>query len=265
MSVAGHVRARTVAGLWEGAYHLLLQTGEITEEMISAAERDLRLLEAATEETRGNEIFGRGERVVPAAGWAVQGQLRLLVNYLRKEGVRATVPGWQENFPENLRFLVDVTTPPDWELTTGDIALIVPPLEVVQRIGEGRAVELVAIFYDLMLQEPELRIYFDGTKTDGIPVDIDSLMQHFLSFVVAAFTGVQEYKGRPLRAALSEAHQPLGITVRHWKMTVGIFVTSMNMVEIDQPTIKAVVVGIAPYEADVVTLEEQELADQDEG
>lgn len=258
MSVAGHVRARTVAGFWEGAYHPLLVTGEITEQMIVAAERDLRLLEEATQETRENESFRRGESVVPALGWAVQGQLKLLSNYLRKEGVRAPVPGWQHNFPKNLRFLVDVTTPPGSQLDASDDVQIVPPLEVVERIGEARAIELVTIFYDLMLREPELRIYFDGTRTDGIPVDVHGLMDHFLQFVVAAFTGMQEYKGRPLREALQEAHQRLGISIRHWKMTVGIFVTSMNMVDIDAPTIKAVVVGISPFEPDIVALEEQE-------
>lgn len=258
MSVAGHVRARTVAGLWEGAYHPLLASGEITEEMIVAAARDLRLLEEATRETRENEAFRNGESVVPACGWAAQGQLKLLSNYLQEEGVRAAVPGWQDNFPKNLRFLVDVTTPPGSELSASNSAQIVPPQEVVERLGAGRAVELVTIFYDLMLREPELRIYFDGTRTDGIPVDVSSLMDHFLQFVVAAFTGVQEYKGRPLREALREAHQRLGISIRHWKMTVGIFVTAMNMVEVDEPTIKAVVVGIAPFEEDVVALDEQE-------
>lgn len=252
MSTIAHVRARTVAGFWVTDYVPLVQSGQITEEMLAQAESDLRRLQAATQTAREDEVG----RAVPAVGWSMQGQLQVLVDYLRQEGVRDPVPGWEENFPSSMRFLVDVLAPQ--RESADDEGAAVPPIEVVDRIGLERAVELVATFYQLMLSQPELVIYFDGTRTGGIPVDIASLREHFLAFVVAAFTGNQQYKDKPLRAALRDAHQKLVISEEHWRMTIDIFVTAMRMVEppIEEPTIRAVVTGIAPYQPDVVSDEE---------
>jgi truncated hemoglobin YjbI len=249
MSTVVHVRARTVAGFWATDYVPLVRSGQITDSMLAQAERDLRRLQAATASADEDGVGG----AVPQVGWSMQGQLQVLVDYLRQEGVRDPVPGWEVNFPANLRFLIDVLAPQ--ANVSDDPGEIVPPQEVVDRIGVERAVELVTTFYQLMLSQPELVVYFDGTRTGGIPVDVESLRGHFLAFVVSAFTGEQQYKDKPLRQALRDAHKKLDISGEHWRMTVDIFVTAMRMVEppIEEPTIRAVVTGIAPYHDDVVS------------
>jgi truncated hemoglobin YjbI len=249
MSTTAHVRARTVAGLWASDYVPLVQTGAITEQMRTRAESDLRRLKDATDLVRDG-----ASGTAPAIGWSVQGQLQLLVDYLRREGVRDDVPGWQDNFPSDLRFLVDVLEPPDGARRDTVPQEIVPPKEVVDRLGAERAVELIARFYQLMLSQPELAVYFDGSRTAGVPVDVESLREHFLAFLVAAFTGAREYRGQPLPQALRGAHKRLAITDEHWRMTIGIFTTAMRLVEppVPESTIRAVVTGIAPYHDDVV-------------
>lgn len=263
MSTNLHVRARTVAGFWATDYVPLVRSGQITDSMLAQAESDLRRLKAATALARDGHGVGEA---VPPVGWSMQGQLQVLVEYLRQEGVRDPVPGWEENFPANLRFLIDLLAP-HADLAADEPGEIVPPQEVVDRIGGARAVELVATFYQLMLSQPELVIYFDGTRTGGIPVDVESLREHFLAFVVAAFTGQQQYKDKPLRQALRDSHKKLDVSGEHWRMTVDIFVTAMRMVEppIEEPTIRAVVTGIAPYQDDVVTERELQSSPVQEG
>jgi truncated hemoglobin YjbI len=246
------IRARTIASLWREDYEAFYRTGQITERMIYRATRDLQRLEAATAAARETDQQTRGVTGVPAAGWAAQEPLRRLEKYLREQGTQPAVPGWDQRFPIKLVFLREVTTPPDLDMPPQAILDIVPPDEVVERIGATRAVELVHTFYDLMLDQPELVVYFDGTRTGGVPIDLNSLRDHFLQFVVAAFTGMDTYRDRPLHQALEEAHQRLRISFEHWQLTVSIFVTAMHFVEVDAPTIKAVVVGIAAFESAVV-------------
>jgi truncated hemoglobin YjbI len=131
----------------------------------------------------------------------------------------------------------------------------VVPGEVVARIGAGRAVKLIELFYATVLRQPELQIYFDGTRTAGVPVDVDELRNHFLQFVVVAFGGGAVYKDMPLRQALSHAHKKLNVSRAHYRLTIGIFVTAMHAVRpaIDEATVRAVIAGIRPFESFVVS------------
>lgn len=249
VQVVPHVRARTVAGFWlDDVYRPLVETGEITPRMLARASADLRRLGEATAYAEA-EARARGVPLGAAhIGRTTQAQVRLLRDYLEAEGVRGPVPGWDLNFAPDLRFLADVLAP-DAPGEEGAHELT-PPEELVDRLGAQRAIDMVELFYRLVLREPELATYFDGTKTGGVPVDMRAQREHFLHFVVQAFTGEPVYRGRSLRSA----HEHLRIPEAHWRLVISLFVTALNLVEpkVAQRDVNALLVGIAPFHDEIV-------------
>ncbi|MEU6077842.1 group 1 truncated hemoglobin [Micromonospora sp. NPDC047074] len=80
-----------------------------------------------------------------------------------------------------------------------------------ERIGGASSVKAaVEVFYDRVLADPELAGYFDT-------VDMARQRRHLALMLAVVLGGPNEYAGR----GLAEAHQPLGISEKHYALVGG--------------------------------------------
>ncbi|MFD2765168.1 group I truncated hemoglobin [Micromonospora eburnea] len=93
-----------------------------------------------------------------------------------------------------------------------------------ERIGGAASVKAaVALFYDKVLADPELAGYFAD-------VNMAEQRRHLALMLTVVLGGPNEYAGREL----AEAHQPLNISVAHYRM-VGEHLTT-TLTELGVPT-----------------------------
>ena len=93
-------------------------------------------------------------------------------------------------------------------------------------------------FYNRILADDRINHYFSHT-------DMSSQRKHMTAFMVTAFGGPKEYKGR----SMSEAHAGMNLTKDDFEAVAGHLVGTLNHFEVPQPVIDdmvATVAGLAP-------------------
>jgi hemoglobin len=96
-------------------------------------------------------------------------------------------------------------------------------------------------FYVRVLEDPDLRSYFDG-------IEMARLKAHQRAFLAAALGGPEQYEGRSMR----EAHAALAVTPEAFAKVVAHLVATLKKLGVDGDTIAAIGAKLAPLEDDIV-------------
>jgi len=111
-----------------------------------------------------------------------------------------------------------------------------------ERVGGEEAVKpAVALFYQRVLDDPELSGFFDG-------VDMSRLRAHQRAFVTAALGGPELFVGRSLR----NAHAGLRIDNRAFDAVVDHLVCALRDLGVDDETAAEVAEQLEPMRSEIV-------------
>lgn len=106
--------------------------------------------------------------------------------------------------------------------------------------GETAVATAVDNFYDRVLDDPELKPFFDG-------IDVQRLKRHQRAFIGAALGGPGGYNGRGMR----KAHEGLGITTAHFERVVDHLTATLVGLGVPDDTVKTIGGTLAPLRADI--------------
>lgn len=110
------------------------------------------------------------------------------------------------------------------------------------RVGGGAAIRsVVDRFYELVLGDPRLAVYFTDT-------DLPRLKRHQVLLVSQVLGGPANYEGRDLR----EAHAGLDISHVDFGLVVGYLAQALSEAGVDDEIIARVGATLASTQADVV-------------
>ncbi|GAA3839873.1 group 1 truncated hemoglobin [Sphaerisporangium flaviroseum] len=101
--------------------------------------------------------------------------------------------------------------------------------------------DIVQQFYTIVLDDPDLKPYFDD-------VDMARLRRHMVILLGAILGGPYVYEGREL----GEAHKGLGITDEHYGKVVKILVTLLRRNGVGQEVINHLVVSLTHAQPAIV-------------
>lgn len=109
-------------------------------------------------------------------------------------------------------------------------------------LGSGPATQaIVDRFYQLVLEDQELRPYFDG-------VDVPRVKRHQVALLTQLLNGPQEYRGRDLVAA----HRGLGITEGHYRTVANLLVGVLRSSGVPADVVTMVGMTLATVQPQVV-------------
>jgi len=112
-----------------------------------------------------------------------------------------------------------------------------------ERVGGEHAVKpAVALFYQRVLEDPELSGYFEG-------IDMPRLRAHQRAFVTAALGGPELFVGR----SLHDAHAGLRIDDRAFDAVVDHLVCALRDLGVDDETAAEVAERLEPMRSEIVT------------
>jgi len=120
--------------------------------------------------------------------------------------------------------------------------------------GEPTIRAVVDAFYDSVLQDDELRPFFDATN-------LDWLKRSQVKFFTQALGGPQVYEGRPMRPA----HGHLEITQNHFDLVAGHLVSTLTSLEVSEMDIAEIVSAVAPLAEEIVNTQSPTRNSQSEG
>ncbi|MCF6473487.1 group 1 truncated hemoglobin [Nonomuraea sp. MG754425] len=86
-----------------------------------------------------------------------------------------------------------------------------------EQVGASAIRDVVDRFYTVVLDDVELKPYFDG-------VDLARLKRHMVVLLCSVLGGPEAYEGRDL----GDAHQGMGISGEHYEKVGGILVTVLR-------------------------------------
>ncbi len=118
------------------------------------------------------------------------------------------------------------------------------------RVGGGPAVSAVVDrLYQLLLEDPVLRHYFDG-------IDLPRLKQHMAALLTKVLGGPDRYSGRDLAGA----HQDLNITREHyWRVSLHLYSVLFSL-EVPMDIMHTVGSVLASVEEAIVAPQEMQQA-----
>ncbi len=111
-----------------------------------------------------------------------------------------------------------------------------------EKLGAKPAIEaVVKEFYKRVLDDPELKGFFDG-------IDMDKQTRQQVAFLSMALGGPDEYQGRSMK----DAHKHMGITRIHFDRVAHHLVETLKWAGVSEEIINEVVSIVAPLKADIV-------------
>lgn len=114
---------------------------------------------------------------------------------------------------------------------------------VYEQIGGQEAlITVVDDFYDRVLADTELAVFFTGTnmpRLKGLQVE----------FFTAALGGPDEYQGRTMK----EVHRGRGIAQRHFDLVAGHLSDALAKAGVPSETVDTIIATIAPLADDIVS------------
>lgn len=117
------------------------------------------------------------------------------------------------------------------------------PQSDYERVGGGPAVSsVVNRFYELVLADPDLKPFFEGT-------DMTNLKRHQVLLVSQVMGGPADYDGRSLR----EAHGGLDIREEHFNAVVVHLVAALQEHDVPPEIIERVGAELGKTQPDIVT------------
>ncbi|TVT20985.1 group 1 truncated hemoglobin [Amycolatopsis acidiphila] len=108
--------------------------------------------------------------------------------------------------------------------------------------GQEALIAVVDDFYDRVLADPELAVFFKGTnmpRLKGMQVE----------FFAAALGGPDEYRGRSMK----EVHRGRGIAQRHFDLVAKHLIDALSGAGVPQETVDTIIGAIAPLADDIVS------------
>jgi hemoglobin len=108
--------------------------------------------------------------------------------------------------------------------------------------GQEALIAVVDDFYDRVLADPELAVFFNGTnmpRLKGMQVE----------FFAAALGGPDEYRGRSMK----DVHRGRGIGQRHFDLVAGHLSGALGAAGVPPETVAAIIGAVAPLSADIVS------------
>ncbi|MFC5825054.1 group I truncated hemoglobin [Nonomuraea insulae] len=100
-----------------------------------------------------------------------------------------------------------------------------------EKIGGALTVrQVVDQFYSAVLDEPELKPYFDG-------VDLVRLKRHMVVLLCSVLGGPEQYEGQDL----ADAHRGMGIAGEHYEKVGDLLVTTLRGQGADEEVVQHVV------------------------
>lgn len=119
------------------------------------------------------------------------------------------------------------------------------PTSLFKRLGGADAIDAaVELFYNRVLADPELKIFFEKTP-------IDRLKKQQKEFFSTALGGPDVYKGRTMK----KAHSHLPIEERHFGMVATHLVNTLKSLKVSEDIIKEVVEAISPLSEQIVQIQ----------
>lgn len=114
---------------------------------------------------------------------------------------------------------------------------------VYEQIGGQEALIMVVDdFYDRVLANPELAVFFNGTnmpRLKGMQVE----------FFTAALGGPDEYRGRSMK----DVHRGRGINQHHFDLVAGHLTDALKAAGVPDETTDTIIGTIAPLADDIVS------------
>jgi hemoglobin len=114
---------------------------------------------------------------------------------------------------------------------------------VHERIGGQEAlIAVVDDFYERVLGDPELAVFFNGTnmpRLKGMQVE----------FFAAALGGPDEYGGRTMK----DVHRGRGIGQHHFDLVAGHLTAALTAAGVPDETVDTIIGTIAPLAGDIVS------------
>ncbi|TNC19241.1 group I truncated hemoglobin [Amycolatopsis alkalitolerans] len=108
--------------------------------------------------------------------------------------------------------------------------------------GQEALIAVVDDFYDRVLADPALAVFFTGTtmpRLKGMQVE----------FFAAALGGPDEYRGRSMK----DVHRGRGIGQEHFNLVAKYLVEALSAAGVPQPTVDTIIGAIAPLADDIVS------------
>lgn len=110
--------------------------------------------------------------------------------------------------------------------------------------GEGALESAVMIFYDRIVEDPQLNRFFKGQ-------DMNRLRTHQTRFMKIAFTGIPE--GMDVAKLIATAHKRLfekeGLNVKHFDLVAGHLIGTLQSLRVKKVVIDEVVATVGPLRA----------------
>ncbi|MBF8191749.1 group 1 truncated hemoglobin [Nonomuraea sp. K274] len=101
--------------------------------------------------------------------------------------------------------------------------------------------EVVDRFYAAVLDDPDLKPYFDG-------VDLARLKRHMVTLLCSVLGGPEVYEGLDL----ADAHQDMGITGEHYEKVGGLLVTALREHGADEEVVQHVITVLGQVRGAIV-------------
>jgi hemoglobin len=114
-----------------------------------------------------------------------------------------------------------------------------------EKIGVSTVREVVDQFYAVVLDDPDLKPYFDG-------VDLARLKRHMVMLLCSVLGGPETYEGREL----ADAHRGMRITDEHYEKVGGILVGVLREMGADEDLVQHVVTVLGQVRGAIVEPEE---------
>lgn len=116
------------------------------------------------------------------------------------------------------------------------------------RIGGEPAIDAaVKLFYDKVMADDSLRIFFEG-------IEMERLMNHQKLFLSFAFGGPYEYTGRAMRGAHQRLVTQHGLNEVHYDRVVGHLAESLSELGVTDDLIQEVAIIAGAVKVDVLNL-----------
>jgi hemoglobin len=114
---------------------------------------------------------------------------------------------------------------------------------IYDRIGGQEAlIAVVDDFYERVLADPELAVFFRGTT-------MSRLKGKQVEFFAAALGGPQEYSGQSMK----DAHRGRGIGQQHFDLVAKYLIEALLTAGVPQGTVDEIIGAIAPLAPEIVS------------
>jgi hemoglobin len=108
--------------------------------------------------------------------------------------------------------------------------------------GQEALIAVVDDFYDRVLADPELAVFFKGTN-------LPRLKGMQVEFFAAALGGPEEYRGRSMK----EVHRGRGIGQHHFDLVAKYLIEALTEAGVPTETVDTIIGAIAPLAEDIVS------------